>query len=68
MVVRYDALLCLAGEVRGGTLIVGVLGAHAPATRLPEGTKVFGMIRSRLIALEAIQEDRLFGAVTEPLP
>jgi len=68
VVVHYDALLYLAGEVRGRTLIVGVLGAHTPATCLPEGTKVLRMIGFRLIALEAIWEDRLFGAVTESLP
>jgi len=68
VVVYYDTPLYLAGKVRGGTLIVGMLGAHAPTTRLPEGTKIFGMIGSQLIALEAIWENGLRRAAMEPLP
>jgi len=47
---------------------MGMLGTHAPATRLPKRAEVFGMIGSRLIALEAIREDGFLGAATKPLP
>ena len=47
---------------------MGMLSAHAPATHLPKGAKIFGMVRSRLIALETIGEDGFLRAVTKPLP
>ena len=68
MVIRYDTPLQLAGEVRGGTHIVGVLSAHTPATRLPQRTEVFRVVRSRLVALETIREDGFLRATTKPLP
>ena len=47
---------------------MSVLSAHTPATRLPQRAQVLGMVRSRLVAFEAIGEDRLLWAMTKSLP
>ena len=47
---------------------MGMLSTHAPAARLPKGAEFFGMVGSRLIALETIGEDGFLRAVTKPLP
>jgi len=46
---------------------MGVLSTYAPVACLPKRTEVFGMIRSRLIALETVGEDRFLRAAMEPL-
>ena len=46
---------------------MGVLSAHAPVARLPQGAEFFGMVGSRLIALETIGKDRFLRAATKPL-
>jgi len=46
-----------AGIMRGGALVVSVLGAEAPAAGLPQGTLLNPMTRCVLIASEAIWED-----------
>ena len=46
---------------------MSVLGAHTPATRLPERTQVFRVVGPRLVAFEAIWEDRLLWAMTKSL-
>ena len=68
MVVSYHALSQFASEVRRGTLIVRVLGAHAPTAHLPKRAELFRVVGSRFIALETIREDRFLRAVTKPLP
>ena len=47
---------------------MGVLSTHAPAAHLPKRAKVFGVIGSRLIALETVGEDGFLRAVTKSLP
>jgi len=68
VVVRYDTPLQLTGKVRRGTLIVRMLGAHTPVARLPKRAEVFRVVRSRLIALETVGEDRFLRAAMKPLP
>ena len=46
---------------------MGMLSTHAPAARLPKGTEVFGVVRSRFIAFETIGENRFLRAATKPL-
>jgi len=46
---------------------MGVLSAHIPAAHLPKRAEVFGMVGSRLIALEAVGEDGFLRAATKPL-
>ena len=46
---------------------MGMLSTHAPMACLPERTKVFRVVRSRLIALETVGEDGFLRAATKPL-
>jgi len=68
MVIRYDTPLQLASEVRRGTLIVGVLGTHAPSARLPKRAEFLKMVGSQFVAFEAVGEDGFLGVATKPLP
>ena len=47
---------------------MGMLGTHTPAACLPKGAEIFGMVGSRLVALETIGEDGFLRAATKPLP
>ena len=67
VVICYDTPLQLAGEVRRGTLIVGVLSAHTPVARLPKRAEVFGVVRPQLIALETVGKDRFLRVAMKPL-
>jgi len=53
---RDSAVLSIALLVGAIALVVYVLGAKTPMTRLPEGALLFDMIRTRLVAFEAIGE------------
>jgi len=52
----------------GGAISMGVLGTHVPSAHLLQGTEILGVVRARLIALEAVQEDRLLRLVPKSLP
>ena len=53
---RNSAVLSIALFMGAVALIVCMLGAKTPTTRLPEGTLLFDVIGMRLIAFEAIGE------------
>jgi len=58
-------ILSVALLVGTVVVIVYMLGAEAPATRLPERTLLFNVVWSRLVAFEAIGE--LWLASSTPL-
>ena len=68
MVIHHNTLLGLTCEVRGGTLIVGVLGAHAPMTGFQKGAEVFRVIRTQFVALKTVWKDGFLRMMTESLP
>jgi len=45
-----------AGIIRGGALVVSVLGAEAPAASLPQGTVFDDVTRGVVVALETVGE------------
>jgi len=51
-----EAAVSCARDVRGGAIIVGMLGAKTPATSLPQGALFNPMTRFVLIASEAVWE------------
>jgi len=53
---RDSAVLSVALLMRAVALIMRMLGAKTPTTRLPEGTLLFDVIGTCLIAFEAIRE------------
>jgi len=53
---RNSAVLSVALLVGAVALIMRMLGAKTPTTRLPEGTLLFDVIGARFIAFEAIGE------------
>jgi len=53
---RDSAVLSVALFMGAIALVVRMLGAKIPTTRLPEGTLLFDVIGTRLIAFEAVGE------------
>jgi len=47
---------------------VRMLSTHAPVARLPKRAEVFGVVRSRFVALETIRKNGFLRAATKPLP
>jgi len=60
-----STILSIALLVGMVAVVVCMLGAEAPATRLPEGALLFNVVWSRLVAFEAIGE--LWFASSTPL-
>jgi len=56
MSMRDSAVLSVALFMGAIALVVRMLGAKTPTTRLPEGTLLFDVIGVRLIAFETIRE------------
>ena len=60
---RYDTCIFDALEMRGGTIVMGVVNAEAPPTVLPQGAVPFSMVGLFIAALETVGEG---GALSFP--